>query len=441
MNSRQWVARNLAAALLAGAWTPSELFAWTTEILGPAAKKSQRALIQELLDRVSTPYPPSPAWLVEFFIASRRFDRASAPLRKGAARLPAVLRSPQFAPAPRFLELDVPRLATPGDLADWLGLTVGDLEWFADAKDQHRRTSVPQLQHYAYAFAPKRFGPPRLIESPRPRLKALQRRILRAILDRAPVHDRAYGFVAGRSCLGAAQEHAGEAVVATVDLKDFFLHTPLRRVHGIFRCLGYPWAVARLLTGLCSASTPPSVFMALPETGRHDWLTRKVYESPHLPQGAPTSPALANLAAWQLDARLHGLAKSVDANYTRYADDLAFSGDERFARRIKPFLAAVEDIATAEGYAMNHRKTRIMRRAGCQRVTGLVVNDHLNVARAGYDRLKATLHNCAKNGPQGENRANFPDFRAHLEGRVVWVENVNRARGERLRRMFDEIRW
>jgi RNA-directed DNA polymerase len=181
--------------------------------------------------------------------------------------------------------------------------------------------------------------------------------------------------------------------------------------------------------------------MALPETSRHDWLTRKIYESPHLPQGAPSSPALANLAAWQLDARLHGLARSFDANYTRYADDLAFSGDERFARRIRPFLAAVEDIAHAEGYRLNHRKTRIMRRGGCQRVTGLVVNDHLNLARAGYDRLKATLHNCTKNGPQAENRAHHPDFRAHLEGRVVWAENVNRVRGQRLRRMFEEIRW
>jgi hypothetical protein len=247
--------------------------------------------------------------------------------------------------------------------------------------------------------------------------------------------------VAGRSCLGAAQAHAGEALVVTVDLKDFFLNTPLRRVHGLFRSIGYPWAVARLLTGLCSASTPSSAFMTLPESSRHDWLTRKVYESPHLPQGAPTSPVLANLAAWQLDARLLGLASSFDANYTRYADGLALSGDERFARGITPFLAAVEDIARDEGYTLNERKTRIMRRSACQRVTGLVVNDHLNVARAGYDRLKATLHNCAKNGPQAENRANLPDFRAHLEGRIVWLENVNRARGERLRRMFEEVRW
>src|SRR5262249_18839188 len=146
-------------------------------------------------------YPPSPAWLVAFLLGSRRFDRASARLSNGAARTPAVLRPARFSPAPRFAHLDVPRLATPGDLADWLEISIEPLEWFADAKDRHRRTTVPILQHYAYAFAPKKSGPPRLIESPKPRLKAIQRRILRGILDAVPVHDCAHGFVAGRSCL------------------------------------------------------------------------------------------------------------------------------------------------------------------------------------------------------------------------------------------------
>src|SRR5882724_471207 len=143
MNSREWVARNLAAALLAGDWTPPELLARTSDVVGPAAPKSQRALVQELLDRVSTAYPPAPAWLVEFFLGSRRFGHASARVRKGEARLPAVLQSPQFSPVPRFQDLDVPRLATSGELADWLEITVGQVEWFADARDQHRRTSIP----------------------------------------------------------------------------------------------------------------------------------------------------------------------------------------------------------------------------------------------------------------------------------------------------------
>jgi hypothetical protein len=441
MNNREWVARNLAAALLAGAWTPQGLLSRATEFLGRPTQKSHRLLIEELLDGLATAYPPSAAWLIGFFLGSRRFERASARLRNRGPRLAAVLQPASFTPAPRFVALDIPRFATRGDLADWLQISVDQLAWFADARDQQRRTFMPVLQHYAYAFAPKKSGPPRLIEAPKPRLKAMQRRILRDILDAVPVHGCAHGFVAGRSCLSSAHVHAGEAVVVAADLKDFFLTTPLRRVHGMFRSLGYPWAVARLLTGLCAASTPPSVFSTLPESRRHDWLTRKAYESPHLPQGAPTSPALANLAARQLDVRLHGLAGSFHANYTRYADDLAFSGDEQFARRIGSFLAAVADIARDEGYRLNERKTRIMRRAGRQRVTGLVVNDHLNVARADYDRLKATLHNCAKNGAQAENRDGHPDFRAHLEGRVVWVENVNRVRGERLRRMLEEIRW
>jgi hypothetical protein len=441
MNSREWVARNLAAALLAGAWTSEALLSRASEFLGRPTQKSQRLLIQELLDRVSGAYPPSPAWLVAFLLESRRFERASARLRRGAAPIPAVLRPPSFSPAPRFMGLDIPRLATPGELADWLEISIGQLAWFADARDQHRRATTPALQHYTYAFAPKRNGPPRLIEAPKPRLKAMQRRILRDILDGVPVHDCAHGFVVGRSCLSAARVHAGEAVVVAADLKDFFPMTPLRRVHGMFRSLGYPWAVARLLTGLCSSSTPPSAFGALPEGRRHDWLTRKIHESPHLPQGAPTSPALANLAARWLDVRLQGLARSLDANYTRYADDLAFSGDERLARRSRSLLAAVEDIARDEGYAVNTGKTRIMRRAGRQRVTGLVVNDHLNVPRADYDVLKATLHNCLRNGPQAENRSGLADFRAHLEGRIAWVENVNPARGERLRRMFDGIKW
>ena len=138
---------------------------------------------------------------------------------------------------------------------------------------------------------------------------------------------------------------------------------------------------------------------------------------------------------------MRGLARTFGANYTRYADDLAFSGDRAFAAGIKPFLAGIEEIARSEGFVLNNRKTRIMRRGGCQRVTGIVVNDHINVPRAAFERLKATLHNCRRHGAAAENREGLRDFRAHLDGKVTWVEQVNPARGERLRRMFEEIRW
>jgi RNA-directed DNA polymerase len=407
-------------------------------VLGLRSRKFQRRLIAELIEATPNDYPPSPEWLVAFLLRSRLFNQASKNRRRSAY---VVLTPAQFAPAERLASLDVPRLATTGDLAQWLTISIDQLDWLSDARRQQGRTDIPILQHYRYSFLPKRSGPPRLIEAPKPKLMAIQRRILHAMLDVLPVHNCAHGFVAGRSCLSAAQVHAGEHIVITVDLKNFFLKTRISRVHAIFRSLGYPWAIARALAGLCSASTPMSVFARLPAAQRHDWLTQKTYDAPHLPQGAPTSPALANLAAFRLDMRIAALSRAYGAHYTRYADDLAFSGDRAFAMKSTTFLTAVEDIIHDEGFLLNSQKTRVMRRGQCQRITGIVVNDHVNVPRTAYDQLKAILHNCRKNGPDTQNREGLRDFRAHLEGRVAWVEQVNALRGQRLRRIFDEIRW
>ena len=419
----------------------AELLSRTELYLGARSRKLQRTLVDDLLESAPKAYPPSPKWLENFLLSAGAFERAAAPARRRKTPPPLVLQPPYFAPSPPLADLDVPKLTSPGDLAQWLGVEPGQLDWLADARRQHGVTNIPVLQHYLYTFVPKRTGPPRLIEAPKPRLMAIQRRILREILDLTPAHDRAHGFVRGRSCVTAAQRHAGECVVVTVDLEAFFPTTPIARVHGIFRSLGYPWAVARLLTGLCATCTPASILLEAHDARLHEWRLRKLYGAPHLPQGAPTSPALANLAAWRLDQRLAGLANSLDADYTRYADDLAFSGDEAFAGRTGAFLAAVERIAADEGYGLNHRKTRVMRRNNRQRITGVVVNDHLNAPRAAYDQLKATLHNCARRGPEGQNRSGVSDFRAHLDGRVRWVETLNPQRGARLRRIFETIRW
>jgi retron-type reverse transcriptase len=441
MDTKEWLARNLAAALLAGAWTQRALESRAARFLGDSTRKSQRRLLRELANSVASEYPPAPEWLVRFFLATPSFEKAISPLRRGGRWPHAVLDPPRFVPASAFANLPVPRVATPGELADWLGISVDELDWFADSRRQHAATARPILQHYFYAFADKRAGPPRLIEAPKPRLKAIQGRILREILDPVPPHEHAHGFVRGRSCLSGARVHAGEFVVVAVDLKEFFPSIRLSRVHALFRSLGYPWAVARLLTGLCSTCTPAHVFLRVPEARRHDWRTRKLYASPHLAQGAPTSPALANLIAWRLDRRTSGFARVLGANYTRYADDLTFSGDESFARRIKSLLAGVEAIARDEGFRLNREKTRIMRRSASQRVTGIVVNQHLNVPRVDYDQLKATLHNCARNGPEQENRDGLADFAAHLAGRVLWVESLNPRRGVRLRKLYEKIDW
>ena len=187
------------------------------------------------------------------------------------------------------------------------GRSVKMAEYFPRASRLVRRYKAfqsqaanPIFQHYNYKFIAKRHGPPRLAEEPKPRLKAIQRLILHEILDLAPVHPSVHGFVKKRSCLSAAQIHSGEFIVAALDLRDFFLRTQVSRVHAVFRRLGYPSAVSFLLTGLCINSAPNSVFQTISDDKWHDRETRALYLAPHLPQGAPASPALSNFAAWRI---------------------------------------------------------------------------------------------------------------------------------------------
>ena len=161
----------------------------------------------------------------------------------------------------------------------------------------------------------------------------------------------------------------------------------------------------------------------------------------HLPQGAPTSPALANLVAYRLDVRLHALAQKLGATYTRYADDLAFSGDQRLERAAKRLQVLVGVIAAEEGFELHFRKSRFMRQGVRQQLAGVVVNVRPNLKRKAYDELKATLYNCARQGPESQNRAGHADFRRHLAGRIAYVKMLHPERGAKLQALFERIVW
>jgi RNA-directed DNA polymerase len=135
------------------------------------------------------------------------------------------------------------------------------------------------------------------------------------------------------------------------------------------------------------------------------------------------------------------LAKCAGADYTRYADDLAFSGGEEFNRVVKRFSAHATAIALEEGFSVNHRKTRIMRQGVRQHLAGIVVNQRESLPRHDLKLLEAILTNCVRSGPESQNRAELADFRAHLEGRVGFVEMVNRLKGQRLRSLLEAIQW
>jgi hypothetical protein len=349
----------------------------------------------------------------------------------------------QMLPAQAALEWNLPRIESEGELAAWLGLSPGELEWFADLKRLGAKRRDEKLRHYLYRVLAKNTGSVRLIEVPKPRLKEIQRKILAEILDPIPTHPAAHGFVKGRSIKTFAAPHVGQRVVVRMDLRDFFPSMRGGRVQALFRTAGYPDRVADLLGGLCTNAVPRDVWKgtagmidpaALPAV-------RQIYAWPHLPQGAPTSPALANLCAYRIDCRLSGLARAAGATYTRYADDLAFSGDAAFERRSERFAVHVAAILLEEGFEVHHRKTRIMRQGVRQYLAGIVANEHVNVVRADFDRLKATLTNCVLHGPASQNREQHPSFRQHLAGRVSFVEMINPQKGARLRKIFERIEW
>ncbi|WP_156109619.1 reverse transcriptase family protein [Cryobacterium sp. MLB-32] len=436
------VATALAFAFLAAdVWSPSGLSTAGTAVLG-VRRRWLGPLIRDVLEAYRQ--PPHDASLElsrvigateSFRAAVRLADSRGAPLR--------VLHHKVAESRAREMPGLVPHIDTPADLARLLELSVGDLDWFADAKQWNRRSAVAALHHYRYEWRLRPGRTPRLLEIPETRVRAAQKRLLVEVLGLIPTHDAAHGFVPGRSAVTGASRHTGSDVVVSLDLTTFFARVTGAAVYGTLRRAGLPEAVAYAITGLCTTAAPPRVLSAMPPGGDPDerFALRKALASTHLPQGAPSSPMLANLAIRRLDARLQGWAAAAGGTYTRYADDLAFSGGGQLARRPDAFVRGVQHIVIAEGHTANPRKTRVRRASVKQTVTGVVVNARTNMSRRDVDRLKAIIHNCVLHGPESQNTAAHADFRAHLLGRLSWLESLNPERARTLRTEFRRIEW
>lgn len=429
------LARALAGAFLVGTWTRAGLVVSGREVVG-----ARRAWLGPLAAQVLALYRDAPA------------DRPRE-LARVVEALPAFGRArgrPVARPSvPTVMLTDpwhLPVLHTVDDLARLLGLTDGELAWYADVRLLARTAPREPLRHYRSTWLRTASRAVRVLEPPKPRLKALQRRLLAELLAPVPVHDAAHGFVPGRSVASYAAPHARQPVVLRLDLEGFFASVTAGRVYGTWRTAGFPEPVAHALTGLVTTVLPRHVWAGVPEPadpalrGAH-WRLGRRLAAPHLPQGAPTSPALANLAARRLDVRLSALTTAWGGRYTRYADDLALSGPAGWRRGTSRLLDAVEEVVRDEGFRLNPRKTGVLPAAGRQVLGGLVVNDRPHVGRREVDLLRAVLHNCAVHGPSTQDREGHPFFEAHLRGRVSWVAQHDPARGARLRVLLDAVDW
>jgi RNA-directed DNA polymerase len=310
-------------------------------------------------------------------------------------------------------------LHTSEDLANAIGLSRKQLTYWAFVASADRL--------YTQFEIPKRSGGVRTIKAPRPPLKEIQRRLAR-LLTAAHFPRRAtHGFVRGRNVLTNATPHAARRFILNVDLANFFPSINFGRVRGAL--LGKPF-------GLTS-----EIATAIARLSCHD---------NELPQGAPTSPVLANIVCGRLDGELSRLAKSYGVRYTRYADDLTFSTGKRsfppqLASAVNPPYGTEAKVGPvllklieSNGFTVNEKKVRLLTRQHAQRVTGLVVNSFPNVDREFVRRIRAMIHAWRKYGMDRAEqefrqryatryRAPFrekPSFQRRLKGMLAYLSMV-----------------
>jgi hypothetical protein len=227
--------------------------------------------------------------------------------------------------------------------------------------------------YYHEVEIPKKREGTRTLTVPSHPLKWVQRSLLTVLTHLFPRHKCAHGFERDKSIITHARQHVGKRYVYTIDIKDFFPSITRNRVFGMLKAYPFhaPQAVARYLANLTC------------------------YEG-CLPQGAPTSPILSNLLCRRLDSRLFKWARRNGYTYSRYADDLTFSTDnEHFPSKDQRFIdSVIED----EGFAVNEEKRRLQPYHERQMVTGLIVNEKLNLPREKIRGLRALLHNVKEHG-------------------------------------------
>lgn len=224
--------------------------------------------------------------------------------------------------------------------------------------------------HYREFSIKKRSGGIRIITAPYPALLEMQYWIYNNILKHQSIHFSAHGFTSKKSIITNSKIHVGQNHLLKIDLKDFFPSIKLNRFISIFKQLGYPNIVSFYLASICSFEQS-------------------------LPQGSPTSPVISNIVAKQLDNRLMGFSKRFDLKYTRYADDMTFSGESIPAI----FIEYISNIIADEDFKVNKSKTRLYQKKCKKIVTGISVSDsEIKIPRNYKRSLKQELHYIHKYG-------------------------------------------
>lgn len=238
-------------------------------------------------------------------------------------------------------------------------------------KEDYKRFIDNKADYYNTFYVNKKNGEKRRIDEPIGILKEVQRYVLYNHLYTFYIHPNATGFVKNRSIMHNARRHLGQDCIYNLDLRDFFpsLHKDL--VKEIFTGNGYSNKCAIILSEICT-----------------------LYDV--LPQGSPASPAISNIICLFMDTRLSRFANATGLNYSRYADDITFSGNNITTYQKNTIKKIIEEC----GFSLALEKERVAFRRKCQRqvVSGIIVNDKLSLGRKKFNMLRAMLHQCELKG-------------------------------------------
>ena len=245
----------------------------------------------------------------------------------------------------------------------------------------------------------KRNGKNRILFEPLPSLKEIQIWILEEILYKCKVSRYAKAYVPKRSIKEHAIYHTDEPIVLTLDIKDFFKRIKFKRVEALFLEMGYSNQVANLITKLC-------------------------FLEEELPQGAPTSPYISNLILKEFDINISDYCMKNKIKYTRYADDLAFSGElneNEIEELVKKELRKV-------GLELNEEKRKIMRPNQPQLISGIIVNKKAQIPKRDRNDLRNQMFYIKKFGLKSHmERTNQTksNYLKHILGKVNYVLQIN----------------
>lgn len=269
---------------------------------------------------------------------------------------------------------------------------------------------------YHITYIPKKNGKMRELRIPCLELKYIQRWILDNILSKINISKYATGFCNKHSIVDNAKYHINKDCVISIDIEDFFPSIKFEKVFRVFAYYGYTKEVSFFLAKLCT------------------------YKD-ELPQGSPASPMLSNVVNLKLDARLSSLAETYNAAYSRYADDITFSGN----CGIKKIIGISKKILKEEGYTLNEQKTRVRYQHQRQEVTGIIVNgDVLKVNKKYKRKLEQEIYYCTKFGVKhhmektNNNKAFYKD---PLYGKAYFIKMIEPEIGKSMIEKLNQIDW